>query len=111
MAQSKGSNTPSFDKVTIDGTTQKKLIKIRDDVVSGQYKVNVTKRVYIPKANGKLRPLGIPAFDDRIVQEVLRTILQIIYEPVFSDHSHGFRPGRGCHTALRDIRKGSPGFT
>jgi RNA-directed DNA polymerase len=97
--------------VTIDGTTLDKLIKLRDQVVDGSYKFGLTKRVHIPKANGKLRPLGIPAFDDRIVQEVVRSILQIIYEPIFSDHSHGFRPGRGCHTALRQVRKDCPGFT
>jgi retron-type reverse transcriptase len=54
---------------------------------------------------------GIPAFYDRIVQEAVRTILQIIYEPIFSNHSHGFRPGRNCHSALRHIRKGSKGFS
>lgn len=58
-----------------------------------------------------MRPLGIPPFDDRLVQEVVRTILQVIYEPLFSQRSHGFRPGRGCHTALRQIRVGSHGFT
>jgi group II intron reverse transcriptase/maturase len=57
-----------------------------------------------------LRALGISAFYDRIVQEAVRTILQIIYEPIFSNHSHGFRPGRGCHSALRHLRKGSQGF-
>jgi len=108
---SKGSNTPSFDNITIDGITLDKLIKIKDLVVSGQYKMGITKRIYIPKANGKLRPLGIPPFYDRIVQEVVRTILQIIYEPMFSNHSHGFRPGRSCHSALRHIRQGSANFT
>lgn len=111
LAQSQGSNTPSFDKKTIDGTTLKKLEGLRDLVISGEYKIGITKRVHIPKANGKLRPLGIPPFDDRIVQEVVRTILQIVYEPIFSKHSHGFRPGRGCYTALKHIRSGSPGFT
>lgn len=96
---------------TIDGTTIEKLKRTRDKIMSGEYKTGITKRVYIPKTNGKLRPLGIPAFEDRLVQEVLRTILQVIYEPIFSNHSHGFRPGRGCHTALRQIRSGSPGFT
>ena len=73
--------------------------------------MGITKRVFIQKANGNLRPLGRPAFYVRIVQEAVRTILQIIDEPIFSNHSHGFRPGRGCHTALRHIRKGSKGFS
>jgi group II intron reverse transcriptase/maturase len=111
LSQSKGSNTPSFDKSTIDGISLKKLCELRDRVISGQYAIGITKRVFIPKSNGKQRPLGIPPFDDRLVQEVIRTILQIIYEPIFSNHSHGFRPGRSCHTALRHVRKGSAGFS
>lgn len=74
-------------------------------MVSGNHKFGT--RLYIP--NGKLRPLGIPP--DRIVQEVVRTILEVIYEPIFSNHSHGFRPGRSCHTALKHVKQKSTGFS
>lgn len=93
-----------MDGQTFDGTSLEKFDRLARRVAEGSYRPRPVRRVYIPKASGKLRPLGIPTVEDRLVQEVVRTILAAIYEPVFSQHSHGFRPGRSCHTALEAIR-------
>ena len=111
LSQSKGSTNANFDRTTIDEITYDKLLELRDDLLNGNYKFGTTKRLDITKANGKLGPLGIPHFKDQIVQEVVRTILEVIYEPIFSNHSHGFRPGRSCHTALRHVVQKSNGFS
>lgn len=99
VSQNRGAKTPGIDGATFDGMTLEKLDRLARNVAEGRYRPRPVRRVYIPKGNGKLRPLGIPTADDRIVQEVVRTILSAIYEPV-----HGFRAGRSCHTALEEIR-------
>lgn len=103
VRSSRGSETPGIDLQTLDGITKEKLDLLREKVITNKFNWKPIKRVEIPKSNGKVRPLGIPTLNDRIVQEVLRTILEPIYEPLFSDRSYGFRPGRSCHTALKYV--------
>lgn len=93
------------DGKTIDQMSTQRISRIIASLKDESYKPNPARRKYIPKKNGKKRPLGIPSFEDKLVQEVVRTILEAIYEEVFEDSSHGFRPNRSCHTALTRIQK------
>ena len=100
-----GAGTKGIDNDTADGFGEKYVKQIIDELKNLTYEPKAVKRVYIPKRNGKKRPLGIPSFRDKLVQDAIRQILEAIYEPVFSAHSHGFRPNRNCHTALKEISR------
>ena len=99
----KGAMTPGADGETAGGMTLGKIERIIDALRRECYRFKPVRRVYIPKRSGKLRPLGLPSWSDKLVGEVIRLLLEAYYEPQFSDHSHGYRPGRGCHTALRHV--------
>ncbi len=98
-----GAMTPGVGKVTLDGFSEERVASIITRLKNGTYRFKPTRRVYVPKKNGKKRPLGISSGDDKLVQEVVRIILERIYEPIFETSSHGFRPGRSPHTALTSI--------
>ena len=95
-----GNMTKGTDGQTIDGMGITRISKIIESMKNHSYQPNPAKRVYIKKANGKLRPLGIPSVDDKLVQEVIRMILESIFEPTFSRLSHGFRPVSYTHLTL-----------
>jgi group II intron reverse transcriptase/maturase len=98
-----GSMTPGTTAETVDGMSLKKISQIIESLRQERYDFKPARRVYVPKADGRKRPINIPSFSDKLVQEVVRSVLEAYYEPQFSDTSHGFRPNRGCHTALTDL--------
>ena len=98
-----GAMTPGATQETADGMSMEKIERIIDAMRHERYRFSPVRRVQIPKKNGTLRPLGLPTWSDKLVGEVVRLLLTAYYEPTFSDHSHGFRSGRGCHTALRQV--------
>jgi group II intron reverse transcriptase/maturase len=100
-----GAMTPGASQETADGMSEDKIDQIIELMRHERYRFGPARRVYIPKRNGKLRPLGLPSWSDKLVGEVVRLLLEAICEPCFSGRSHGFRKGRGCHTALREIEE------
>jgi group II intron reverse transcriptase/maturase len=98
-----GAMTHGVTDETPDGMSLAKIDAIIEALRYERYQWLPARRVYIPKKNGKKRPLGMPVWSDKLLQEVIRLILEAYFEPQFSDHSHGFRPERGCHSALREI--------
>lgn len=100
-----GAATKGVNKDTADGFSETKIAKIIKSLTDETYQPAPVRRTYRKKANGKMRPLGIPTFTDKLVQEALRMILQAVYEPIFLNCSHGFRPKRSCHTALTALKQ------
>ena len=101
-----GAMTKGINENTLDGFSDMRVERIVKALKEEKYRLAPVRRAYIPKRTGnKKRPLGIPTGDNKLVQEVCRIILERIYEPIFSEYSHGFRPNRSCHTALEQIRK------
>ncbi|TCJ31280.1 maturase [Parafrankia sp. BMG5.11] len=108
----KGAMTAGADGETADGMSLGKIGRIIDAVRHERYRFKPARRVYIPKKDrSKTRPLGLPSWSDKLVGEVVRLLLEAYYEPTFSDRSHGFRPRRGCHTALTEVANTWTGTT
>ncbi len=99
----KGAMTKGVDDDSLDGMSNERIANLMDSVMSQTYRPKPVRRVYIPKKDGSKRPLGVPTGDDKLVQAVIKILLEHYYEGIFSDNSHGFRPNKSCHTALEEI--------
>jgi group II intron reverse transcriptase/maturase len=108
IRRNKGSQTPGIDNETAKDIDLNRIRQLSKKLHEGLYRPKSVWRVYIPKSNGKLRPLGIPTLEDRIVQQAVRMALEPIFETDFLPCSHGFRPGHSPHTALRDVARMYP---
>ena len=100
-----GNMTKGTDGRTIDDMSTGRIENLIEAIKNETYQPKPARRVYIPKKNGKMRPLGIPSIDDKLVQEIVRMILEAIYENSFEETSHGFRPQKSCHSALTQIHR------
>ncbi|MDX3852035.1 reverse transcriptase domain-containing protein [Streptomyces sp. AK02-01A] len=106
-----GAMTPGACGETADGMSEAKIGRIIEAMRHERYRFRPVRRVHIPKSNGKTRPLGLPSWSDKLVGEVIRLLMEAYCEPRFSGRSHGFRPGRGCHTALSEVTHNWTGTT
>jgi len=105
LYKNKGALTPGVTVETADGMSISKIHRLIDELRHERFRWTPVRRTYIPKKDKKSkRPLGLPGWKDKLLQEVIRLLLEAYYEPQFSQHSHGFRPKRGCHTALMEIK-------
>ena len=100
----KGAMTPGIDGLTLDGYGKERIDKIIESIKNHSYQPKPVRRQYIKKKNGKMRPLGISSSDDKLVEEILKMILESIYDTTFSNYSHGFRPNKSCHSALLQVQ-------
>jgi len=109
--RNKGAMTEGAAPETVDGTSLEKIETIINLLRNERYRWTRLRRIFIPKKNAKtkLRPLGLPSWTDKLLQEVIRSILEAYYEPQFSDHSHGFRPKRRYHTHFKRLYKQEEG--
>ena len=101
---SQGNMTKGTDGKTIDAMSLNRIDGIIASLKDESYQPQPSRRTYIPKKNGKMRPLGIPSFDDKLLQECVRLLLEAVYEGSFAKNSHGFRPDHSCHTALSQVQ-------
>jgi group II intron reverse transcriptase/maturase len=104
IARNEGALTPGTENDTVDGMNLQRIHRIIERLRYERFRFRPARRIRIPKKGKGTRPLGIPNFSEKLVQEALRQLLEAYYEPRFTDSSHGFRPGRGCHTALTRIK-------
>ncbi len=104
IARNRGALTVGTENDTADGMNLARIQNIIEQLRNERFKFRSTRRIQIPKKSGGTRPLGIPNFTEKLVQEVLRMVLEAYYEPRFRESSHGFRPGKGCHTALASLQ-------
>lgn len=111
IARNRGALTPGTENDTVDGMNLKRIRKLIEQLRNERFRFKPARRIQIPKASGGSRPLGIPNFTDKLVQEALRMLLEAYYEPRFRNSSHGFRPNRGCHTALTHVHQQFTGVT
>jgi group II intron reverse transcriptase/maturase len=106
LSTNNGAMTPGTTQETVDAMSLATIATLIDDLRHERYRWTPVRRTYVPKKHGKkLRPLGLPSWSDKLLQEVIRSLLEAYYEPQLSDHSYGFRPGRGCHTALTTVQE------
>jgi len=104
IARNKGALTPGTEPETVDGMSMERIRRIIAQLRYERFRFRPARRIQVPKKSGGTRPLSIPNFSEKLVQEALRMLLEAYYEPRFTNSSHGFRPKRGCHTALKEIK-------